>query len=410
MFTIKNKKMKFPIKVWLKNRNQMEDGCLEQALHLADMPFIHKWVSLMPDTHQGMGMPIGGVIAAKSVVIPNAVGVDIGCGMAYVGTNIKVADLREISTGNGSFIQTLVGDILRNIPVGFSRHKTKQVCASLDKAAAEMDKYVTNPRLAAEIESGYYQAGTLGGGNHFIEIQESDDGLLGIMIHSGSRNFGKQICDYYHNAARLLNEKWYAPIPDEWRLAFLPVDSEEGKQYINWMNLALDFAYENRALMLKATQNILDRMMKKHVNTDYKYTDEINCHHNYAAIEHHYDANVWVHRKGATRARAGEKAVIPGAMGSYSYIVEGLGNAESFCSSSHGAGRQYSRKGAMEAFTTEQVMCDLKEKGVILGKNNKADVAEESRFAYKNIDEVMNNQKDLVKAVTRLKTVGVIKG
>ena len=194
-------------------------------------------------------------------------------------------------------------------------------------------------------------------------------------------------------------------------MAFLPVDTEEGKQYIDWMNLALDFAYENRQLMLKNVKEILDRTMKKFApSITYEYTDEINCHHNYAAIEHHYDSNVWVHRKGATRARNGEKAVIPGAMGSYSYIVEGLGNAESFCSSSHGAGRQYSRKGAMEAFSTEQVILDLREQGVTLGKYNKADVAEESRFAYKDIDEVMANQKNLVKPITRLKTVGVIKG
>ncbi len=410
MFTIKTEQMKFPINVSLKNENQIDEGCLEQAMHLAQMPFLHKWVNLMPDTHQGMGMPIGGVIATKGVIIPNAVGVDIGCGMAYVGTNIKISEIKNITTGNGSFIQALVGNILRNIPIGFNHHKTKQPCVALDKATAEIDKYITNPKLVQEIENGYFQVGTLGGGNHFIEIQESDEGFLGIMIHSGSRNFGKQICDYYHKAARLLNEKWYTPIPDEWRLAFLPVDSEEGKQYINWMNLALDFAYENRASMLKTIQYILDNLMQKYAHNDYKYIEEINCHHNYAAIEHHYNANVWVHRKGATRARAGEKAVIPGAMGSYSYIVEGLGNAESFCSSSHGAGRQYSRKGAMEAFTTEQVLCDLKEQGVVLGKNNKADVAEESRFAYKNIDEVMSNQQDLVKAVTRLKTVGVVKG
>lgn len=410
MFTLKTEQIKLPIKIWLKDESQIEESCLEQAQHLAQLPFIHKWVSLMPDTHTGMGMPIGGVIATNNVIIPNAVGVDIGCGMVYVGTDIKVSEIKNITTGNGTFIQALVGDIIRNIPVGFNRHKEKQPCAALDKAMQEMDKYEKNPELAEQIEAGYYQAGTLGGGNHFIEIQEDDDGNLGIMIHSGSRNFGKQICDYYHKAARTLNEKWYSPVPNEWKLAFLPTDSEEGMQYINWMNLALDFAYENRALMIKNTQNTLDRMMKKYADTDYCYTDEINCHHNYAAIEHHYGSNVWVHRKGATRARAGERAVIPGAMGSYSYIVEGLGNEESFFSSSHGAGRQYSRKAAMERFTTEQVMCDLKEQGVVLGKNNKADVAEESRFAYKDIDEVMDNQKDLVKAVKRLKTVGVVKG
>jgi tRNA-splicing ligase RtcB len=145
MFTIKNKKTQFPIKVWLKNRAQAEAECLEQAARLANMPFIHQWVALMPDTHVGKGMPIGGVIATKGVVIPNAVGVDIGCGMAYVGTNISVADLKEITTGNGSFIQALVGDILRNIPVGFNKHKKKQECVTLDKALAEADKYATNP-------------------------------------------------------------------------------------------------------------------------------------------------------------------------------------------------------------------------------------------------------------------------
>lgn len=410
MITIKTEQMKFPIKVWLKDQTQVEDSCLEQAQHLAELPFLHKWVSLMPDTHTGMGMPIGGVIATNGVIIPNAVGVDIGCGMAYAGTNIKVSELKNIVTGNGTFMQALVGDILRNVPVGFNHHKTKQPCAALDRAFQEINKYAAIPALYSQIEGGYYQAGTLGGGNHFIEIQEDNEGYLGIMIHSGSRNVGKQICDYFHKTARELNEKWCSPIPDEWRLAFLPVDSAEGKQYIDWMNLALDFAYENRALMIHAVQNILDRMMKKHADTNYAYTEEINCHHNYAAIEHHYGSNVWVHRKGATRARAGERAVIPGAMGSFSYIVEGLGNEESFCSSSHGAGRQYSRKSAMERFSAEQVICDLKEQGVTLGKNNKSDVAEESRFAYKNIDEVMDNQKDLVKPVKRLKTVGVVKG
>lgn len=410
MFTLKTEAMKVPVKIWLEDESRIEDNCLEQAMNLAALPFLHKWVNLMPDTHAGMGMPIGGVIAARNVIIPNAVGVDIGCGMAYVGTNIRIADVKDIATGNGTFIQALIGDILRNIPVGFGHHKQKQASAALGKAVCEMEKYENIPELAEQIEAGYYQAGTLGGGNHFIEIQESDGGFLGIMIHSGSRNFGKQICDYFHKTARALNEKWYSSVPEEWRLAFLPADSAEGKQYIDWMNLALDFAYENRAIMIAAVKNILDRMMKKYVQADYEYTMEINCHHNYAALEHHYGSNVWVHRKGATRARAGELAVIPGAMGSYSYIVEGLGNEESFCSSSHGAGRQYSRKGAMERFSAEQVMRDLKEQGVILGKNNKSDVAEESRFAYKNIDEVMENQKDLVRAVTRLKTVGVVKG
>lgn len=410
MFVIKTDEMKYPIKIWLSGKSDLEEGCLEQAVHLANLPFIHKWVSLMPDTHSGMGMPIGGVIATKNVIIPNAVGVDIGCGMAYAGTNIKVSEIKDIQTGSGTFIQALVGDILRNVPVGFGHHKIKQASAALDKATGEMDKYLSVPELAAQIESGYYQVGTLGGGNHFIEIQEDDEGYMAIMLHSGSRNFGKQICDYFHNLARGLNEKWYSAVPDEWRLAFLPTDSAEGKQYIDWMNLALAFAYENRRTMLDSVKNILERHIGKYTNLHFDYTEEINCHHNYAAIEHHYGSNVWVHRKGATRARLGERVIIPGAMGAYSYVAEGLGNEESFFSSSHGAGRQCSRTSAMQRFTTDEVMLDLKAQGVVLGKNNKSDVAEESRFAYKNIDNVMDNQRDLVKAVKRLKTVGVVKG
>jgi len=410
MFVISNENIKVPVKVWLPDETHTDENCLEQAYHLANLPFVYKWVSLMPDTHVGMGMPIGGVIATTGVVIPNAVGVDIGCGMAFIGTDIKVDEIREITTGNGTLIQGIVGDILRNVPVGFNRHKNIRSCITLDTALESMHKYEKNHELVGQIEAGYYQVGTLGGGNHFIELQEDDEGYLCIMIHSGSRNFGKQVCDYFHNIARELNQKWHSEVPDEWRLAFLPVDTAEGNQYIDWMNLALDFAAENRTKMMFAVRAIIEKWIGKHTGISINYTNEINCHHNYAAIEHHYGKNVWVHRKGATRARAGELAVIPGAMGSYSYVVEGLGEEMSFCSSSHGAGRKYSRKGAMQNFTTEEVIADLQKQGVILGKNNKNDVAEESRFAYKDIDEVMENQKDLVRPIRKLKTIGVVKG
>jgi tRNA-splicing ligase RtcB len=410
MFVISNENTKVPIKIWLPDETHIEQSCLEQAYNLANLPFIHKWVSLMPDTHTGMGMPIGGVIATEDVIIPNAVGVDIGCGMAFLGTDIKVDEIRDIMTGNGSLIQGMVGDILRNIPVGFNRHKKEQPCDTLDTALENMAKYNANPELVGEIQTGYFQIGTLGGGNHFIELQEDDEGYLGIMLHSGSRHFGKQVCDLFHNKARELNQKWKSEVPDHWRLAFLPIDTDEGKQYINWMNLALDFAAENRTKMIYAVREVIEKWLGKHTDISFSYTDEINCHHNYAAIEHHYGKNVWVHRKGATRTRTGEIAVIPGAMGSYSYVVEGLGNEMSFCSSSHGAGRRYSRKGAMEAFSVEEVIVDLQKQGVILGKHNKKDVPEESRFAYKDIDEVMENQTDLVKPVKRLKTIGVVKG
>ena len=410
MFVLYNEKTKFPIKIWLENEGQLEGNCLEQAYHLSQLPFIHKWVCLMPDTHAGKGMPIGGVIATKDVIIPNAVGVDIGCGMDFIPTNIRVDDIRDVQTGNGTLIQTMISNIMREIPLNTERYKTPQQSETLDRAKREMEKYEKNVELIPLIEDGYYQVGSLGGGNHFIELQEDQEGYLCIMIHSGSRHLGKAICDYFHEKARELNRKWYSEVKDEYRLAFLPVQSEEGQQYIHWMNLALDYAFENRAHMLDKTSTIVRAQIEKHTGLAVEFGEEINCHHNYAALENHYDANVWVHRKGATRVREGELAVIPGAMGSYSYVVEGKGNKESFCSSSHGAGRSYSRSGAMQEFSVEKVMVDLKEQGVVLGKRKKNDVAEECRFAYKDIDQVMAQQQDMVTPIRKLKTVGVVKG
>ena len=400
----------YPIKIWLEKEQDLEESCLEQALHLAQLPFLHKWVCLMPDTHTGMGMPIGGVIAAKGVVIPNAVGVDIGCGMAYVKTSIPVKALKETMTGSGNLVQGIVGDILRNIPVGFAHHKTPMPCYTLDRAMEELSLYEADSELLGQLEAGYFQVGTLGGGNHFIELQEDEEGFLSVMLHSGSRHFGKSVCDYFHQKAREQNCRWYSQVPDEYRLAFLPVDTPEGRQYLNWMNLSMDFARENREKLMLAVKAVLEKWIGRYTDLELKYEEEINCHHNYAALENHFGENVWVHRKGAVRAREGELTVIPGAMGSYSYVVRGLGNPESFCTSSHGAGRAYSRRGAMEAFSCEEVMVDLKNQGVILGKKNKKDVAEESRFAYKDIDRVMENQKDLVEPVRRLRTIGVVKG
>ncbi len=410
MFVICNEKTKFPIKVWLESKDKVEESCMEQAYHLSNLPFLHKWVCLMPDTHTGKGMPIGGVIATKGVIIPNAVGADIGCGMVFVASNIRMEEIREVATGNGTLIQAIVGNIMRAIPLGVERYKVPQPSKVLDKAKEEIFKYEENSELLPLIEDGYYQVGSLGGGNHFIEIQEDQDGYLCIMLHSGSRHMGKEICDYFHSLARNLNETWHSAVPDEYRLAFLPVDTKEGQQYIRWMDLALDYAFENRERMIQKVCIIVKELIEKYTDKNVEFTQKINCHHNYAALEHHYGANVWVHRKGATRVREGELAVIPGAMGSYSYVVSGKGNPESFCSSSHGAGRSYSRSGARTAFTVEQVVVDLKEQGVVLGKRKKNDVAEECRFAYKNIDEVMQQQTDMVDIVRKLKTVGVVKG
>lgn len=410
MFVIYNEMTKSPIKIWLDDISQLEENCLDQAFHLSQLPFIHKWVCLMPDTHAGKGMPIGGVIATKDVIVPNAVGVDIGCGMDFIPTDVHIDDIRGIQTGNGTVIQAIIGNLMRTIPLNMERYKIPQQSKVLDQAKQEMEKYEENEELIPLIEDGYFQVGSLGGGNHFIELQEDQEGYLCIMIHSGSRHLGKQICDYFHEKARELNKRWFSEVKEEYRLAFLPVKEKEGQQYIHWMNLAMDYAFENRARMLDKTCTIVKEIIQKHTGHTVQFGQEINCHHNYAALENHYNANVWVHRKGATRVREGELAVIPGAMGSYSYVVEGKGNPESFCSSSHGAGRSYSRKGAMNTFSVEQVMVDLKEQGIVLGKRKKTDVAEECRFAYKDIDQVMLQQEDLVTQIRKLKTVGVVKG
>lgn len=411
MFTLYHQeKQKFPIKVWLRKPEQIDGGCLEQALHLANLPFIHQWVALMPDTHQGIGMPIGGVIATDGMVIPNAVGVDIGCGMAFVQTNLPAALLRKTETANGKLIQAIIGDILRNIPVGFNHHKKKQHCQALDRAQNEIRNLKFAPELLPELDAGYYQAGTLGGGNHFIEIQEDEDGMVGIMLHSGSRNFGFKICHYFNEVAKEYNQKRKTEVPKEYQLAFLPVDSHEGASYIEWMNLALAFARENREQMLERVIETLNQWVEKcHIGSA-EYTNRINCHHNYASLEHHFGKDVWVHRKGAIRAGEDEPGIIPGAMGSSSYIVKGLENPESFHSCSHGAGRKFSRTGAKERYSVEEVMKDLKECNVVLGKHNKRDVAEECRFAYKDIDFVIENELDLARPVKRLKTIGVVKG
>lgn len=410
MYVITNlENQRYPIKAWLP-KGSIEDKCLEQAANLAQLPFLHKWVALMPDTHMGKGMPIGGVIATDGVIIPNAVGVDIGCGMAFVQTDIPVQAIKETQTKAGTLLQCLIGDILRNIPVGFSHHQKRQKSAVLDEALNNLSKYNFVRNLVPEIEAGYTQTGTLGGGNHFIEIQEDENGFACIMLHSGSRHFGLKVCNHFHNIARELNAKWYSEVPDWYRLAFLPVDSSEGQAYINYMNLALDFAKENRTNMMLKVQEILSRWSEKILGLSPEYSDYVNCHHNYAAIENHYDKNVWVHRKGAIRARNGEIGIIPGAMGSNSYIVQGKGNAESFHSCSHGAGRLLSRTAAREMYSVDKVIRDLKETGVVLGKHSKKDVAEECRFSYKDIEEVIRNELDLINPIKKLGTLGVVKG
>jgi tRNA-splicing ligase RtcB len=391
-----------PIKVWLESELDVELGCLEQAANLSQLPFILSHVVLMPDTHKGYGMPIGGVIATQDVIIPNAVGVDIGCGMRYVSTEIPVKDFRI-------FLPEIVEKIMARIPIGFNHHKEAQNCPAIEKVNVwdgEFEQMLSAPELKPELQRGLYQVGTLGGGNHFIELQEDTErGTMSIMLHSGSRNFGLKIARLFNEKAKKLNKEWFSSVPTQHDLAFLPIDSDEGKLYLWWMHLALEFAYENRQHMMGVIENII-----------LEYTDgpgfsgAIDVHHNYAAIEHHFGKDVWVHRKGAIRARDGEVGIIPGSMGSFSYIVKGKGNKDSFQSCSHGAGRKMSRKKASELFPSNLVMSELAHKGIVVGVPDPSKVGDECVGAYKDIKYVIEQEADLIEVITELKTIAVVKG
>jgi tRNA-splicing ligase RtcB len=379
----------FPIKLWL---DDLEEGAEKQARNIANLPFIHKWVALMPDAHAGKGIPIGSVIATDGVLIPYAIGVDIACGMLAIKTDIKNIDKTLYREKDP--LKIAMGIIRKTIPTGFEHHKENQVWEGFDK--------VPNlPICQKELKSARKQLGTLGGGNHFIEFQEDKDLNLWIMIHSGSRNFGLQVAEYYHKKAWEFFEKYNLKLPDKF-LAYLPVEDPVGQEYLKAMNFCMDFAYANRAHMMNAVLQIMnDNLLPT------SKVKEINIHHNYAALENHYGKDVWVHRKGATRSCLGEVGIIPGSMGSPSYIVEGLGNPESFMSCSHGAGRNMSRTKAIKTLNLADEQAKMS--GILHGLRNIGDL-DEAPSAYKDISQVMKNQEDLVKIQVELFPKANIKG
>ena len=385
-----------PIKMWL---NDIEDGALEQAKNLANLPFIHKHVAIMPDSHQGYGMPIGGVIATSGVVIPNAVGVDIGCGMCAVKTN-----LTEIDTNK---LKEIMSEIRKQIPVGFNHHKDPQD----ENLMPHIAPYVIDGVVEKEYNNARMSLGTLGGGNHFIEIQKGSDGYIWIMIHSGSRNLGKKVADYYNNVAKMMNTLWYSSVPKEHQLAFLPLCTEVGERYLKEMQYCVAFALANRKLMMRRIEQIFfDKTNCAIVNDGITLPDGmINIAHNYAIMEHHFNKDVMVHRKGATLARKGTIGIIPGSQGTSSYIVKGLGNSESFKSCSHGAGRKMSRTKARNELDLKKEIKKLDDKNIIHSIRHTNDL-DEASGAYKDIDIVMENQKDLVEILVKLEPLAVIKG
>jgi len=381
-----------PIKMWLEN---IETGALEQARNLASLPFAFKHIAIMPDSHQGYGMPIGGVLATKDVIIPNAVGVDIGCGMCAVKTGLTNID--------AEILKRILGEIRGVVPVGFERHKEKQNEDLMPNVG--LHPIGSMPIKEQEYYSALKQIGTLGGGNHFIEIQKGSDGHIWIMIHSGSRNLGKQVADHYNKTAKELNAKWQSSIPKEYDLAFLPIDTEEGRAYIREMNYCVEFALANRKLMMRRCLEAFENVF----GYPLAYEPIINIAHNYARMENHFGENVMIHRKGATLATKDTIGIIPGSQGTKSYIVRGKGNPESFNSCSHGAGRKMGRKEAERSLDLETEVKRLNDLGVLHAIRGKKDL-DEAPGAYKSIDEVMKNQEDLVEILVELTPLAVIKG
>jgi len=390
-----------PIKLWL---SEVEDGALEQLYNLAELPFAFHHVAAMPDCHQGYGMPIGGVLATKGYIIPNAVGMDIGCGMIALKTSLLAGSLDQ------HVLKKIMADIRKLIPVGFNHNKHSQEEYMPDWSWDDTLKVITK-----EYTSATKQLGTLGGGNHFIEIQQGNDGYIWIMIHSGSRNLGSKVATYYNKIAVELNEKWFSTVPKNWQLAFLPFNDAIGQMYFEEMNICCDFALANRRLMMERVKEAITN----HVDVSFDLDNlpllpgasypSINIHHNYAALENHFGQNVLVHRKGATKAYEGEYGIIPGSQGTSSYIVRGKGNVDSFKSCSHGAGRLMSRTKAKEKLNLNDEIKKLDDQGIVHGIRNKKDL-DEASGAYKDIDEVMEHQKNLVDIIVKLKPLCVVKG
>lgn len=374
-----------PIKAWTED---VEQGALDQAYNLSNLPFAFRHIALMPDVHQGYGMPIGGVMATmENIVVPNAVGVDIGCGMAAIPLLLRRHEIKP-------YLKAIVNEIYRWIPVGFGWNERMQ------DGMPEMDYDIDLPVTMENYMDARRQLGTLGGGNHFIEIQEDQNNYVWVMVHSGSRNLGYKIATHYNDKAREINKKWYSSVPDSWQLAFL---TQDGLAWLYQceMNYAVRFAKVNRSKILDAVLDVMHDVVG-----DIECGKRIDVAHNYAELEHHFGKNVMVHRKGATRARKNELCVIPGSQGTASYICRGLGNEQSFKSCSHGAGRVMGRKEAKRTLDLEEqkrIMGDIVHR--ITQKN-----LDEAPGAYKDIDVVMENQKDLVAIETTLKPLAVVKG
>jgi tRNA-splicing ligase RtcB len=401
-----------PIKAWI-DGVEIEDAARQQLHNLASLPFIYKHVAVMPDCHFGIGATVGSVIATRGAVVPAACGVDIGCGMLWAPLDVREEEL------DGQR-QALHDAIDGSIPNG----RTNNGQAGDDGAWGTPPNYIStawgpmmddlasiqarHPKITPRVEP-VHQLGTLGTGNHFVEVVVDETGRAGIMLHSGSRGIGNLIGRYFIERAKRAMERYFITLPDA-DLAYLPeLDSagQPDKDFVDYMDAvwwAQEFAAKNRSLMLRAALAVMGSVLGREVSVG--GPGAVQCHHNYIARENHYGDNVLVTRKGAVRARVGDLGIIPGAMGRQSFIVRGKGNPESFMSCSHGAGRAMSRTQARARFTVEQHQADTE--GIACRKD--ASVLDETPRAYKSIEAVMAAQSDLVEIVHTLRAVVCVKG
>jgi len=400
MNTIKN------VQAWIDGVS-VEIDAINQVRNLASLPILAGHVAVMPDVHLGKGATVGTVLPTAGAIIPAAVGVDIGCGMAAVKTNLRAADLPDSLVTMRSAIEAAV-------PVGFSSHKEE-----LDPTHEGADGQLLRARMTAmhdrfkrldilsvlgQVDAGriWRQVGTLGGGNHFIEVCLDEAGDVWVMLHSGSRNIGNIIGQTAISMAREAAQREQIALPDR-DLAWLNEGTVEFTQYVQALNWAQDYAALNRDLMLFRVVNAVAATLGVPLRLS---QEVVNCHHNYATVEEHFGSQVWITRKGAVSARLGQLGIIPGSMGTRSYIVRGKGNPLSYCSCSHGAGRRMSRNAAKRLFDLEALASQTA--GVECRKD--ASVLDEIPGAYKDIDAVMAAQQDLVEVVHTLKQVLCVKG
>jgi tRNA-splicing ligase RtcB len=393
-----------PVKAWTEGV-PFEEEAREQVLNVARLPFVHKWVAVMPDVHAGKGATIGSVIPTTDAIIPAAVGVDIGCGMMAAKTTLSASALPD----NLAAMRTAIEQA---VPHGRTHHGGRNDrgawgevpvrVADVWKTLCDQFDAIAEKHPAVARANHVNHLGTLGTGNHFVEVCLDEADTVWFMLHSGSRGVGNRIGSYFIELAKQDMRKWFINLPDM-DLAYLPEGTDHFKDYVEAVDWAQRYALTNRAIMMEHVIAAVRKVMEVAFDAN---VEAVNCHHNYVAREHHYGKNVWVTRKGAVRARAGELGIIPGSMGARSYIVRGLGNDESFHSCSHGAGRAMSRAAARRRFSVDDHIAATQ--GVECRKD--AEVIDETPAAYKSIDAVMEAQRDLVEVVHMLRQVVCVKG